>query len=91
MEDKNFIWWSIKKANTQFWELINMSVKLDDLASCNINDKGYISLTLAMKKEPDQYWNTHYLVENNWKPKKEDSQKQQVKQEDEISIEDIPF
>jgi hypothetical protein len=45
---------------------------------------------MSKRKEPDQYGNTHYIVENDWKPD-ENQKPKQVKKEDEISVEDRPF
>lgn len=45
-----------------------MSVFVDDLVKIQ-NDKGYASVVLAERREADDYGNTHYLYENDYKPK----------------------
>ncbi len=92
MNDKHYISGSIKEIESNGGKFYSMSLKLDDLASCEVNDKWYIRLNMSKRKEVDQYWNSHYLVENDWKPTWNNNQsKQEIKKEDEISVEDIPF
>ena len=91
MSEKHYISWWVKEIQTaNWWHFFSMYLKLEDLASCNTSDKWYIKLNMSKRKEPDAYWNTHYIVENDWKPD-ENQKPKQVKKEDEISVEDIPF
>ena len=66
MSEKKYIGWSSKAIQTQYGEILNLSLKLSDMQAI-VNEKGYVSMTVMKKKELDQYGNTHYVVENNYK------------------------
>lgn len=93
MSEKHYIKGGIKEIQTANWgHFFSMTLNLDDLASCNLSDKGYIRLNMSKRKEPDAYWNTHYIVENDWQPDQTKSKpKEEVRKVDEISVEDFPF
>lgn len=67
MPEKKYIWGSAKAVTTQYGEMMNLSLKLSDMQAI-VNGKGYVSMTVMKKKETDQYGNTHYVVENSYKP-----------------------
>ena len=48
------------------FDMINISLKYDTLKP---NEKWYVNLTVSANREADQFWNTHNVTENNWKPK----------------------
>lgn len=82
---KTFIKGSAAKAITgQYGEFFNLSFKLEELAQY-ANEKGYINMTMSKRKEVGQYGDTHSLTLNEYKPK------QEVKQEEDVSVEDLPF
>jgi len=94
---KTYIDWTTCKAvNWQFWEFFNMSFNIEKLKQY-ANEKGYINMTMSKRKEPGQYWDTHYFVLNEWSPEAGNSNNQQQNNSDnsnskwEISVEDIPF
>lgn len=66
MSEKKYIGGSAKAVSTQYWEMLNISLKLSDMQAI-VNEKGYVSMTVMKKKETDQWWNTHYVVENSYK------------------------
>jgi hypothetical protein len=47
--------------------MFNVSVNVAELQKF-ANEKWYAKLTMQKKKEPDQYGNTHSVMENTWKP-----------------------
>ena len=47
--------------------LINVDLNLADLNSCTVSSSGYIKLTIARRREPDSYHNTHSVYENQFK------------------------
>ena len=55
---------------TQYGEIINISLKLEDMQAI-VNDKGYVGMSIMAKKETDQWGNTHYALENSYKPKEQ--------------------
>lgn len=69
MSEKKYIGWSAKAVDTKFGQILNLSIKVSDLQP---NEKGYAAISVMQKKEPDQYGNTHYMVENDYKPKHEE-------------------
>lgn len=85
---------SCKAINGQFWEFYNMSFNLEKLQQY-ANEKGYVNMTMSKRREPGQYWDTHYFTLNEWNPEwqtNSNSQPTENKTENwDISIEDIPF
>lgn len=66
MADKNYIGWSAKAVTTQFGEILNLSLKLEDMQAI-VNDRWYVSMSVLKRKEPGQYGDTHYVVENDYR------------------------
>ncbi len=66
MAEKNYVASSIKKVTTQYGELINCNLKLDDLQK--IASNGWVAITIAERKEPSEKGATHYAFENTFKP-----------------------
>ena len=51
--------------------LIRLSCNAEKLIAFlqeHVNEAGYVNLTLAKRREPDQYKNTHYVTLDTWKP-----------------------
>ena len=85
---KNFLNCFVREIETQYWAIFNIEINVHDLKRFPINDIGYAKLTMMKKKEKDQYWCTHYIVENNYVKKdypKQDYQKEEVK------VDELPF
>ena len=72
METKNYIKGSAKAVSTQYGEILNLSIRVEDLVKIQ-NEKGYASITVAKRKEPSQYWDTHSMVENTYKKRDQDT------------------
>lgn len=70
MADKNYIGGSAKVVSTQFGEIINLSLKLEDMQKI-VNEKGYVNMSVMKRKEPGQYGDTHYVVENDYQKNRE--------------------
>ena len=71
------------------YPIVNISVCLTDIKVnaedfiFEYNNKKYIKLKVAEKKEPDQYGKTHYVEVDTWKP--------EPKQDVEVEKDDLPF
>ena len=65
--EKKYIKGSAKAVETKYGEIINLSLNLDELNSCQ-SESWYIRLSIMKRKEADQWGNTHYIVENTFKP-----------------------
>ena len=65
MADKKYIGGSAKAVSTQYGEILNLSLKLADMQDI-VNEKGYVNMTVLKRKEPGQYGDTHYVVENDY-------------------------
>ncbi len=65
MADKKYIGGSAKAIQTQYGEMMNLSLKLEDMQAI-VNEKGYVNMTVMKRKEPGQYGDTHYVVENDY-------------------------
>jgi hypothetical protein len=90
-------WTSCKAINWQFGEFYNMSFNIEKLTQY-ANEKGYVNMTMSKRKEPGQYWDTHYFTLNEWTPEWWDSNGWQASNDSKanndawnISVEDIPF
>lgn len=83
-------WTSCKAVNWQFWEFFNMSFNVEKLQQY-ANEKGYVNMTMSKRKEPGQYWDTHYFTLNEWNPENSSNQNDSTSNAWEISVEDIPF
>ena len=62
-----YISWSAKEIEWQYWKFLNVSLKFEELEQ-HVNDKWYLNLTISPRKEVWQYWDTHSIVLNEWKP-----------------------
>lgn len=62
---KNYVKWSAKLVKTQFGEIINVSLNVEDLQRLP-QSKWYVKLTIAARKEVGQYGDTHYIYENDY-------------------------
>ena len=85
MSEKNYMATSIKRVETQYGELFNVSIKVDDLKK--IAKRGWANITIAERREPCEKGATHYAYENTYEPPKEvTADKPKVKDD-----EDLPF
>ena len=85
MADKNYIPTNIKKVETQYGELFNVAIKVDELQK--IAKKGWANITIAERREVSEKGATHYAYENTYEPPKEvTADKAEVKDD-----EDLPF
>ena len=85
MSEKNYMATSIKRVETQYGELFNVSIKVDDLIK--IDKWGWANITIAERREPSEKGATHYAYENTYEPPKEvTADKPKVKDD-----EDLPF
>lgn len=66
-EKKNYIRGSAKLANTEFGEVINISLDIKELNNLK-QEKGFIKLTIAKRKETGKYGDTHSVYENTFEP-----------------------
>ena len=51
---------------TQYGDLFNANIKLDDLKK---REEGWVSITIAERREPSEKGATHYAYENTYEPK----------------------
>lgn len=71
METKKNYVGNAKQRDWKFWAFFSLSVNVDKLQDIK-NEKGYARLTMNLNREPDQYGNTHSIVEDTWKPAQKD-------------------
>lgn len=87
-------WASCKAINWQFGEFFNISFNVEKLTQY-ANEKGYVNVVMSKRKEPGQYWETHYFTLNEWNPEanqnSNSAKPSQNNNSEDISIEDIPF
>lgn len=70
MADKKYIGGSAKARQTQYGEILSLSLKLEDMQAI-VNEKGYVNMTVLKRKEPGQYGDTHYVVEDDYMKNRE--------------------
>lgn len=66
-EQKNFVGNGWAKTFNNGGTIINISLKLDDLNKIPTNEKGYIRLVVAQRREPNDSGSTHYVYEDTYK------------------------
>lgn len=86
MAEKRFVESFCKEVETQYGSLFNIDIKKEDFDSLPVNDAGFVKLTLLRRKEVWQYWQTHYLVLNDYKKDKESDWARPAPADD-----DLPF
>ena len=91
-QKKNYVgnW---KEIINQYGSMLNISLNVDKLNAIK-NEKGYARVTITKNREPDQYGNTHSVVENTWKPQSQGispSEAQSVFKDSNIDINSVPF
>lgn len=97
MNNKHYIWGGVKKLSNNYWEMFIITAKLEDLASCQVNEKGYIKLKITERKQPGKFWETHTLMENDYQGTGGTQQETGANEnkykwvDTSISIEDVPF
>lgn len=77
MADKKYIGGSAKAVSTQYGEILNLSLKIEDMQAI-ANEKGYVNMTVLKRKEPGQYGDTHYVVENDYQKNREEGASNQA-------------
>lgn len=95
---KNFIKGSAKQVTFgDGGTIINLSLNLDELNELP-HPTGYVQLSVMERREADTYGNTHYVVENTYKPKGGDKPEPKagkpvktVKDLPESDDDDLPF
>ena len=95
---KTYIEWaSCKAINWQFWEFFNMSFNIEKLQQY-ANEKWYVNITMSKRREVGQYGDTHYFTLNEYNPNNNENtwnqvnnNQQQNTQNDEVSVDDLPF
>lgn len=67
---KNYIKGSFRQVETKQGERrLIVSINVTDLQKI-ANDKGYAQVVIQERREKDEYGNTHYAFENDWKPER---------------------
>lgn len=84
MSDKNFIKGWAKQVSTQYWDLFNIRINVNQLNKLPTDDEWYVQITMMKIKEPKEKGYTHYFVENTYK-------KWETKQETKGEDSDLPF
>ena len=74
MADKNYIKGIfIKEGKYDLRVSINLKTFFESLEPIQ-NDKGYANILIKKRKEEGKFGDTHYCIENDWKPNKEESE-----------------
>lgn len=64
---KKFIRWFAKEIKFENWgSVIGLTLNLDQLNALPVDNYGNIKIDVCQKREPDQWWNTHYVIENTY-------------------------
>lgn len=90
MADKKYIGGSAKAVKTQYGEILNLSLKLEDMQEI-VNERGYVSMSVMARREPGQYGDTHYVVENDYKPKNADGESAPATSSSDTKDVEVPF
>lgn len=63
---KTFMRGGAKKVSTQYGDLINFGLNIEQLKEL-ADEKGWVNLTMGARRETDQYGNTHSIWLNDYK------------------------
>lgn len=63
---KNYIKWFYKEVETKFGSVYNLSINLSELNSLTPDKYWNVKLTMMKRREPSQYWDTHYVIEDTF-------------------------
>jgi len=99
MEERHYVQSYIKKIEFKNGgTLTKAKINLKSLSECAVDEKGFVKVVIAARKEPGQYGDTHYMYEDTWKPDPNYTPREQtapVKKEevveDDTYINDLPF
>lgn len=80
MAEKNYIKGSAKAVATQYGEIINLSLNIDELNA--VAKKWYVAVSVMQRRETDQYGNTHYVIENTYN--KPEIKKEEIEEDDNL-------
>jgi len=79
----------IKAVKTQYGTLLNVSISESGLKELQENqNKGYVNVTFAERREADKKGNTHYAFYNDYKPEMKQETATQPETE---TNDDLPF
>jgi len=68
--DKNYVGSGWEKTFDNGGSIINVKLKVEDIAELPQDDYGNISIKVCQRKEPDPKSKaTHYVIEDTYKPK----------------------
>lgn len=65
MAEKHYIKGTAKAVPTQYGEILNLSLSLDDLKTCKVHN-GYIRLQVSKRQSEGKYGETHSVTENTY-------------------------
>lgn len=69
-EKSRFLKASVKEFQTNSGKTgFNIEIHKDDFNTFEANPKGFVKLTMRQRKEVGEYWDTHFIVLNNFIPK----------------------
>jgi len=89
MTEKNYIKGWAREVETQYGNLFNIRINVNQLGKLPCDDEWYVSITMYKIKEPKEKGYTHYFVENTYNKAKEANKKsaEELKKDQE----DLPF
>ena len=91
MADKNYIKGIfIKEGKYDLRVSINLETFFESLEPIQ-NDKGYANILIKKRKEEGKFGDTHYCIENDWKPNKEGTANTEIVNSSSEGDEDLPF
>lgn len=62
---KKYIKGTAKAVQTQYGEILNLSLSLDDLKTCKLHN-GYVRLQITKRAAEGKYGETHSVTENQY-------------------------
>ena len=65
MATKKYIKGSAKAIQTQYGEILNLSLSLDDLKTCKIHN-GFVRLQITKRASEGKFGETHSVTENTY-------------------------
>ena len=71
-----FIKWWVKEFTTKNGkQWFNVDIQKEDFNTLPVNDKGFVKMTIWKREELWKFWDTHFIVLNDFKPTKQEESK----------------
>lgn len=66
--EKTYINWYVKETETKYGKIMNISINPSSLEELPRDKNGMVRISIMKRKSEWKYWETHYMVLNEYNP-----------------------